>query len=102
VEEGIPIINAGHLVDGEIDTQSMNFITRERFDLLRSGKIRRGDILFCLRGSLGKFAFNDTYDEGAIASSLIIIRPGARILPDYLCAYLRSDLCTKMIRHYEN
>jgi type I restriction enzyme S subunit len=102
VEEGIPIINAGHLVDGGIDTQSMNFITRERFDLLRSGKIRRGDILFCLRGSLGKFAFNDAYDEGAIASSLIIIRPGARILPDYLCAYLRSDLCVKMIRHYEN
>lgn len=102
VEEGVPIINAGHLTEGTIDTASMNFITRERFDLLRSGKIKRGDILFCLRGSLGKFAYNEAYQEGAIASSLIIIRPGSRVLPEYLCAYLRSDFCAKMIKHYEN
>jgi len=53
---GIPFINAGHLTDEGIDIESLNFIPRERFDLLCNGKIRRGDILFCLRGSLGKFA----------------------------------------------
>jgi type I restriction enzyme S subunit len=102
VDQGIPIINAGHLTQDGIDVTSMNFITRERFNLLRSGKIRRGDILFCLRGSLGKFAYNDLYDEGAIASSLIIVRPNESILPEYLCLYLASDQCLNMIKYYEN
>lgn len=102
VPSGIPIINAGHLSDIGIDTSEMNFITRERFELLRSGKVRRGDVLFCLRGSLGKFALNDCYDEGAIASSLIIIRPKSMLDVRFLCAYLDSSLCADMIRKFEN
>lgn len=102
VSKGIPILSAGHLSASGIDTQAMNFIPRDRFDLLRSGKIRRGDILFCLRGSLGKFAYNDVYEEGAIGSSLIIVRPNERLDPQYLCLYFASDQCAKMIRHFEN
>ena len=102
VSKGIPIINAGHLLAGGIDTSDMNFIARDRFDLLRSGKIGLGDVLFCLRGSLGKFAINDVYQEGAIASSLIIIRPTAKLDTGFLAAYLQSTLCAEMIRKYEN
>lgn len=102
VSSGIPIINAGHLSADGIDTADMNYITRERFNLLRSGKIRQGDVLFCLRGSLGKFALNDCYEEGAIASSLIIIRPKSSLDVSYLCAYLGSSLCADMVRKYEN
>lgn len=102
VLEGIPIINAGHLSEVGIDASEMNFITRDRFDLLRSGKIRLGDVLFCLRGSLGKFAVNDVYEEGAIASSLIIIRPTEKLDTGFLAAYLQSALCEEQIRKYEN
>lgn len=102
VPTGIPIINAGHLSEAGIDETEMNFISRDRFDLLRSGKIRLGDVLFCLRGSLGKFAVNDVYEEGAIASSLIIIRPTEKLDTGFLAAYLQSTLCGEMIRKYEN
>jgi type I restriction enzyme S subunit len=102
VSEGIPVISAGHLSEDGIDTETMNFINRERFDLLRSGKIKRGDFLFCLRGSLGKFAYNNVYDEGAIASSLIIVRPNERVVPDYLLLYFGSNCCATMIEHYKN
>lgn len=102
VKAGIPIINAGHLTNTRIDTSEMNFITRERFNLLRAGKIRRGDVLFCLRGSLGKFALNDCYDEGAIASSLIIIRPKSMLDVRFLCAYLESSICADMVKRFEN
>jgi type I restriction enzyme S subunit len=53
---GVPFINAGHLSESGIDFSDMNYIPRERFELLGNGKIRKDDILFCLRGSLGKFA----------------------------------------------
>ena len=99
---GIPFINAGHLTEQGIDIESLNFIPRERFDLLSNGKIRRGDILFCLRGSLGKFASVGSLSEGAIASSLVIVRPGASVLSRYLLAYFQSDLCAEMIKLFKN
>ena len=99
---GIPFINAGHLTDEGIDIESLNFILRERFDLLSNGKIRRGDILFCLRGSLGKFATVGSLSEGAIASSLVIVRPGESVLGGYMLAYFHSDLCADMINRFKN
>lgn len=102
VQHGVPVINAGHLDSAGIDAAAMNFITREHFHTLKSGKVRLGDILFCLRGSLGKFAVNDIYDEAAIASSLVIIRPNETIKTKFLSAYLRSRMCNSMISKYRN
>ena len=99
---GIPFINAGHLTDDGIDLETMDYIPRERFDLLSNGKIRKGDILFCLRGSLGKFASVGDLSEGAIASSLVIVRPDKTVLNDFLVAYFRSPLCTAMINRFKN
>lgn len=102
VSTGIPFINAGHLSDGRIDWSSMNFISRERFDLLGNGKIEKGDLLFCLRGSLGKFGLVDKDAEGAIASSLVIVRPTKHVDQSYLSAYFRSEICSRMIDRYSN
>ncbi len=101
-ESGIPFINAGHLTDSGIDIDNLNYIPRERFDLLGSGKIRKEDILFCLRGSLGKCASVGSLSEGAIASSLVIIRPRESVLHEFVLAYLQSDLCEEMINRYKN
>ena len=99
---GVPFINAGHLTEDGIDLETMDYIPRERFDLLSNGKIRKGDILFCLRGSLGKFASVGDLDEGAIASSLVIVRPDKTVLNEYLAAYFRSSLCADMIYEFKN
>jgi type I restriction enzyme, S subunit len=99
---GVPFINAGHLSESGIDFSNMNYIPRERFELLGNGKIRKDDILFCLRGSLGKFASVGDLSEGAIASSLVIIRPSDKILNEFVLAYLQSDLCAKMIQDFRN
>ncbi|MER0302647.1 restriction endonuclease subunit S [Vibrio vulnificus] len=103
VDKGIPFINAGCLSNEHtlIDAE-LNFITEEKFDSLRSGKIEKGDILFCLRGSLGKFALVDTNIKGAIASSLVIIRANEKVCIDYLKHYLGSFLCQREIQAYEN
>jgi type I restriction enzyme S subunit len=96
---GIPFINAGHVADGQISTNEMNYITQEAYDRLGGGKVKAGDILFCLRGSLGKFGLvSSSFGHGAIASSLVIVRPkDALVSREYLCCYFGSALCTQMI-----
>lgn len=102
VAEGIPVVNAGNLGEKYIDHKGLNYISPERYDLLRSGRIEIGDILFCLRGSLGKVAISKDIDQGVIASSLVIIRPKEYVAAEYVYKYLKSSLCQKFISHYNN
>lgn len=102
VESGIPVINAGNLDGKQVVKAGLNYITRERFDILGSGKVRQGDLLFCLRGSLGKCAIVSNLEEGAIASSLVIVRPLDKLNPKYLLHYFNSPLCALFIQHYNN
>jgi type I restriction enzyme S subunit len=102
VDHGIAFINAGHLSKERIDFSNMNYITPKTFGLLRSGKIQRGDILYCLRGSLGKFALVEDDIEGAIASSLVIVRLTKDIGVEYICLYLASPLAKMLIGRFDN
>ena len=87
----IPFVNAGHLTGMEISFENMNYISREKYDSLNAGKFFRGDILYCLRGSLGKKALVKENVQGAIASSLVIIRADEKsVNRDYLMFALDS------------
>ena len=99
LSEGIPFVNAGDFsADGNIEDQGMVFLSNERYNLLGAGKFQIDDILFCLRGSLGKSAINKNIPFGAIASSLVILRAKKNIvLSDYLFAFIRSDIVKKYI-----
>lgn len=103
VAEGIPFINAGHLDSGLVRLDSMDYITEERFKLLRGGRVQRDDILLCIRGTLGRVAIA-TADvvPAAIASSLVIIRPGHDVVPRFLLALLSSPRGQQMISSYDN
>lgn len=91
VPEGIPFINAGDLVSGRVKLETANKITEEKFNELSGAKIQRGDIIYCLRGTLGKNAFVDNFDIGTVASSLVDIRP-KKIVGKYLFQVLNSDI----------
>lgn len=91
VPYGIPFVNAGHLDNGKIKWDEMNYITEEHYRLLGGGKIRKNDILFCLRGSLGKYALTD-FSEGAPASSLCIIRAKESIDAEFLKYIIASSM----------
>ncbi|MFH5232116.1 restriction endonuclease subunit S [Antrihabitans spumae] len=73
-DEGIPFVNAGHLRDGRIDFSSMNYVSKEKYASMGGAKLRPGDILYCLRGSLGKNAIFTAASGGALASSLVALR----------------------------
>ena len=72
VLDGIPFVNAGD-VNGIVDTINCNKITREKYNSLGGAKLRKNDVLYCLRGSTGKNGIYDK-DEGTVASSLVAIR----------------------------
>ena len=102
VPVGIPFVNAGHLSNGMIDHSEMNFISAERYNQLRSGKILAGDILYCLRGSLGKMALAQEGDHGAIASSLVIVRRVSGLQAKYAMLYFSSPLAAELIGRFDN
>lgn len=89
---GIPFINAGAIVDGKLNESGFNYISEEKYDALRAGKIQQGDILYCLRGSLGKTAMVHQNFKGAISSSLCILRTNDSLLKEYLYYLLCSNV----------
>lgn len=90
---GRPFLNAACLTSGKyIDKAKFNYISDERYELLRSGFVNSDDILYCIRGSLGKVGMVNI-DDGAIASSLIIIR---KIIADQNMEFLYYLLCSSI------
>jgi type I restriction enzyme, S subunit len=104
VDSGVPWMNTGHIdPDGRLSPERMHYITREKFDSLRSGKVSPGDLVYCLRGAtIGKTARVSPFVEGAVASSLVIIRPRIGTLTPYLYRYLVSPLGKTEVRKFDN
>ncbi|MDH0369678.1 restriction endonuclease subunit S [Brucella anthropi] len=97
---GIPFVNAGHLLNQRVNFSDADYITIEKFNSLGGGKYQPGDLLYCLRGSLGKFAsIEPGTATGAIASSLVIVRPiKGRVTQAYLKEYFLSEYSNQMIK----
>ena len=99
----IPFVNAGHLNGRNIDFDKMNYISGDKYNRLNSGRFMKGDILYCLRGSLGKKALVNEDMVGAIASSLVIIRPDYnRIDAEYLMLSLDSSSIKEQLTKANN
>lgn len=97
VDIGIPFVNAGHIDDGILSFEKMNYISNNTFEVLSRGKFKKGDLLFCLRGSLGKFALIKDDLIGGIASSLVILKPKDSSINYYIAYYFRTKICSDFI-----
>lgn len=103
IESGIPFINAGHIENQRISFDNMNYISEKKYNSLKSGKVKIGDVLFCLRGSLGKNAVIDFENDAAIASSLVIIRPNQSLIKsEYISIYFNSLLFKNKLMKLNN
>ena len=102
--KGVPFLNAECLsADKYIEKDKFNYISNDRYNLLRSGFIEKNDILYCIRGSLGKVGILNI-NKGAIASSLIIVRPFFKEQQniDFLYYILSSSLNIDFIKKHRN
>ena len=78
-------------------------MSEEQYNKLSAGKLRRNDIVLCIRGSLGKHG-KFPFEKGAIASSLVILRSKDRdaLTDDYVMQYLDVPLFYDEIKKYDN
>ncbi|WP_368393681.1 restriction endonuclease subunit S [Veillonella ratti] len=99
----IPFISAINLKNGLVSKESLKYLNDEQYNLLRSGKIKKDDILFCIRGSLAKNGISK-FTKGAIASSLVILRSYNKrlISPLFLLAYCNSTQISSELNKYNN
>ena len=81
----------------------MLYMTDTQYNMLRAGKLKQGDVVFCIRGSLGKHGIFP-FERGAIASSLVIVRLIActEMLPDYLDTLFDSPTTKDNIKKFDN
>lgn len=97
VSSGILFITSNNLGAIELNTSisSNKYITPQKYNELRGAKVQINDIVFCLRGSVGKCSINKQIMEGTIASSLVVIRADS-INPDYLNYVLQNSAVSEI------
>ena len=101
---GIPFVSALNLDGGTVaNDDRLLCLSESQYDKLGNGKLIQGDIVVCIRGSLGKHG-RYPFEKGAIASSLAIMRLPINepLLDDYLMTYLDAPLFFDEILKYNN
>ncbi|MEJ1355677.1 MAG: restriction endonuclease subunit S [Candidatus Sedimenticola sp. (ex Thyasira tokunagai)] len=77
------------------------YITEEKDQALRKGKLRRQDVILTTRGTIGNLGLYDQtvpYDHVRINSGMLILRPQTdKLLPEYLFEVMRSGFVKKQI-----
>lgn len=88
-------LNNKNVISNKLDTSFGDYISKERSNLLRKGKLERGDIVLTTRGSIGNVGFysnNIIQEHIRINSGMVIIRNhDSRIFTPFLYLLLRSD-----------
>lgn len=99
VDEGILFVTSNNLNNIELDTNipTNKFITEQKYNSLKGAKLKINDIVFCLRGSIGKCGINYKYSAGTIASSLVCIR-SVSINPSYLNYSLHTSIVVEQAK----
>jgi len=93
-------LDAGNITNEGFDFSETHFITKEKDELLRNGKLQRNDIVMMTRGSVGNVALYDEtvhYDNVRINSGMVIIRCKKEFNPLQLYYLLKSTFVQKQI-----
>lgn len=94
-------LNAKNVTKRGFTFQEMSFLSEKKDLELRKGKLKRGDIVFTSRGTLGNIAhYNDSikYEHVRINSGMFIIRNyDISLTPDFLYYHLNAPIITSQI-----
>nr|WP_322940327.1 restriction endonuclease subunit S [Pseudomonas sp. s4] len=100
VDEGIPFVSSKNIVGYKFTDKNLSFITPEKFSSLGRGKLRDGDLVITVRGTIGHVAVFDSAvvgsNTGFINAQMMIIRPKAG-LTEYLRLCSESSFWQKQL-----
>lgn len=96
-------LNAGNVTKNGFSFSENSFITREKDDTLRKGRLERNDVVITTRGTVGNIALYDTnvpFEHIRINSGMLILKSGKDILPEYLYYFLKGNTFQTQISQY--
>jgi len=88
-------LNTGNVTSSGFNFEKNQFITKEKDKMLRKGKLRRGDIVFTTRGTVGNVALYDDsipYENIRINSGMVILRTNESVAnKEFIFQILKSN-----------
>jgi type I restriction enzyme S subunit len=90
VDDGVPFIHGSDVRDGWIDTSSLKRLSPESNESLAKSQLHTGDVVVVRAGYPGRAAVVRAELDGANCASILILRRGERMLPEYLCHFLNT------------
>ncbi len=94
-------LSASNVTSDGFNFDSTAFITEEKDNLLRGGKMQRGDIVITTRGTVGNVCYYDEtvpYDNMRINSGMLIVRCDESIRSKYVYYVLKSKVFQQQIK----
>lgn len=99
VESGIPALRGLNVKPGSITMDDLVFLSDEGHQVNRKSELRAGDVVVVRTGQAGAAAVVPTELDRANAIDLLIVRTGARVVPEFLAHFLNSDSTARLIAH---
>lgn len=100
IDEGIPFLSSKNIVGNEIHYSNLRFISVDKFNKLGRGKLRKGDVVVTVRGTIGSAGHfkGDVFETGFINAQMMILRSRKRIYSSYLHYVTRSSYWLSQLR----
>lgn len=93
VENGIPLVNPSHIIDGEIVTDPKLTLTAEKYAKMAAYALKPGDLVLGRRGEIGRCAVVDNSEYLCGTGSMLI-----RIKHSYLPMVLQRIISSEAMR----
>lgn len=97
-------LNTSNVRKGEFDFLKCDFISKEKDQVLRKGKLNRDDIVLTTRGTLGNSAYYSKrieFDNVRINSGMVLLRSNLeKIIPEYLLLFLNTPIFDKQLINF--
>lgn len=98
-------LSANNVTKDGFRFDELQFITKEKDEILRGGKLQRGDVVITTRGTVGNVGYYDDsvpYDNMRINSGMLIVRCGEGISSQYLYYVFKSDWFVNQMRSVQS
>ena len=97
-------LNIGNVTKEGLTFEENQFITKEKDEALRKGKLKRGDIVYTTRGTVGNAGYynsNVPYENVRINSGMVILRANGEIVDArFLYQILKSEYYRPYFKQY--
>lgn len=94
-------LNTKNVTVNGFNFDRVEFISKSKDDILRKGKLKRGDIVLTTRGTIGNIALYDEnihFENMRINSGMVIYRNGNEFFKHFLIHLYKSRFITKQIK----